>query len=263
MKKTQFFRILPILFVIAASLACSNHASAQSYPQFRGYVNDYAGVMDRGTKAQLEQLLAELDRQTTAQVAVAVVDSIAPETIEMYAVRLFKKWGVGTAKKDNGLLIVVAMKERKIKIEVGYGLEGAVPDSTAKFIIDNRMTPLFKAGRPGEGIRAGVEACVVEVLKEYGMTPQDLVSGYQSAQRGMGSAQPRTMSIGKRIFSIIFTIFMIGLFIRHPSLFLLLLFSGGMGGGRGWSGGGGGGFGGGFGGFGGGMSGGGGASGGW
>lgn len=263
MKNRTAAIILPLLLAALFAAAAAPPAFAQQYPDHKGrYVNDFAGVIDRGTLSQLEALLSELDRQTTAQVAVAVVDSIAPESIEMYAVKLFEKWGIGTAQEDNGVLLVVAMQERKIRIEVGYGLEGAIPDTTAKMIIDDRMTPLFRAGRPAEGVAAGVEAIVVEVLEEYGMTPQDLIAGYESRSSGGGRTQTGPVSLGKKIISLLFTILMIALFIRHPSLFLLFLLGGG-GGRGGWSGGGGGGFGGGFGGFGGGMSGGGGASGGW
>jgi len=258
---------LPLFAVALAAfvaLCFAPRAAAQQIPRYTNYVNDYAGVLDPSAVRQLNALLDAVDRQTTAQVAVAVVSSVKPSTIEGYAVKMFKEWGIGTREKDNGVLLLIAVDDRKMKIEVGYGLEGAIPDSVAGRIIRDKIAPYFKNNQYSQGVAAGVEAIVMEILDEYNMTPADLSANYRPSSRTVSSGGPQ--SLAQKIFGIIFTIAMIILFIRHPQLFLLFLLGGMLGGGRrgGFGGGGmGGGFGGGFGGFGGGMSGGGGASGGW
>jgi uncharacterized protein len=217
--------------------------------------------MDPAARSRLDDMLAALDERTSAQIAVAVVDTIGDSYIEEYAVKMFERWGVGQKGKDNGVLLVVAMSERKIRIEVGYGLEGAVTDAESKFIIDEIIAPLFKQGDYSGGISAGEEALAAIVLEEYGIAPEEFDLN-AVPERGSGSPLPRQFSLIQIIFMGIVGVFLLILFITNPSLFLMLLLSGGGRGGGGWSRGGGG-FGGGFGGFGGGMSGGGGASGGW
>ncbi|HPN95263.1 MAG TPA: TPM domain-containing protein, partial [bacterium] len=140
------------LAVLALIVACAA-AFAQDRPS--GYVNDFAGVMDPAARSRLENMLAALDERTSAQIAVAVVDTIGDSYIEEYAVKMFERWGVGQKGKDNGVLLVVAMSERKIRIEVGYGLEGAVTDAESKFIIDEIIAPPFKQGDYSGGISAG------------------------------------------------------------------------------------------------------------
>lgn len=259
LKKTIFFVALVAILAVA-----SPHAAGRvNVPRPTGYVNDYAGVLDPAASAQLENLLYMIEQKTTAQIAVAVMDTVEPETVDGYAVRMFSEWGIGGAEKDNGILILVAMQERKMRIEVGYGLEGAVPDAFAGNVIQDVIAPLFRAGDYSGGIAAGTEAVAARMLQEeYGLTLQDVVEGYSS---NAGTSSPRKKTLAEKIFSLIFTIIFIGILIRHPHLLLFFLLAGGGGGGRssGFGGSSGGSFGGGFGGFGGGMSGGGGASGGW
>ncbi|MFA6449374.1 MAG: TPM domain-containing protein [bacterium] len=261
-RQTITIKSLAFIFIAALALLFSGAPTlnaAQNFPNPTGYVNDYANVMDANTKAQLEQLLVAVKDKTTAEIAVAVVPTFAPyASIDEYAVKLFEAWGIGGKEKDNGVLIVVAIDDRKMRIEVGYGLEGAIPDAAAGAIVSDVMAPRFKTGDFSGGLQAGAEAVVERTLPEYNLTMADLGLNYQAAQQ----APIKELPLFKKIISLIFTIFLIILFIRHPSLLLLLLFSG-SGGSRGWSSGGGGGFSGGFGGFGGGGSGGGGASGGW
>ncbi len=257
MKKAHIASTLLIAAIaLTLTVAAARAAAAQEFPRPSAYVNDFAGVLDETTINELNRILGAVENRTGAQITVAIVQSIEPLAIEDYAVKLFESWGIGKKGKDNGVLILVAMKERRIKIEVGYGLEGAVPDGVAGSIIDNDISPRFKQGDFSGGVRAGVQQVASYVLKEYNLTLDDVAAGYQQSEP-VGK-QP---NIFQKIAGLIFLIFMIILFIKHPTLFLLLLFSGGRGGG--WSSGRSGGFGGGFGGFGGGMSGGGGASGGW
>ncbi len=227
--------------------------AAASLPRPQGHVSDHAALLDANTRSQLNALLGRLARKTGSELAVVTLADIGGEDPEGYAVKLFADWGIGKKDKNNGVLILVAMKERKIRIEVGYGLEGVLPDGLGGQIIRERMEPAFKKQQFGQGLIAGTLAVATIMAKEAGISLEDL--GGRSAPV---SARGRPMSRGQKLFRLLLFIIMIPIIIRNP--WLLLLFMGGMGGRGGWSGGG---FGGGFGGFGGGMSGGGGAGGGW
>jgi len=222
--------------------------------QSRGFVNDFANVISASDEQQLVSMISEVRQKTGAEIAVVTIQSLEGGEIDDFTNRLFEKWGIGQKGKDNGLMFLAAMKERKMRIEVGYGLEGAIPDSKAGRIRRDVITPYFKAGQPGKGIVVGVAALSQEVAKEYGVTLTGAATRYRTSPR---SSKGRK---GNPIVTLILAVFFILFAIRHPHLAMLLLLSGGRGGGYSS---GGGGFGGGGGGFGGGMSGGGGSSGGW
>lgn len=241
-------RKIIVLAVLAALFAAGTAPAA--LPQPTGYVNDFANVLDARTKAGLEGTLSSLEQKTGAEVAVVTVSSLDDTPIEDYAVKLFQTWGIGKKGKDNGVLILVAPNDRQVRIEVGYGLEGAINDALAGRIIRERMLPAFKTGDFNAGIAGGTMTVTALVSKEAGVS-----LGGTDDDTGIGAQAPRKRSIVRTIFSILFFLFMAYLFIRHPWLFLLFMSGIGRGGGRG--------FGGGFGGFGGGLSGGGGASGRW
>ncbi len=216
-----------------------------------GYVNDFAGVFSPQQQQDLEQYLAELERRTTSQVAVVTVPSLEGNEIQDFANRLFERWGIGKKGKDNGVLLVAAVQDRKVWIEVGYGLEPVIPDARAGRILDVYVIPAFKRGDYGTGLSAGARAIGAIIGGEAAPDIDNAPT--------RGSPQPGgSQGIGCLGYIIIAILILV--FIRHPFLFLFLLqiLGGGGGGGRR---GGGGGFGGGsgFGGFGGGSSGGGGA----
>jgi uncharacterized protein len=131
---------------------------AQNFPEYEGFVNDYAGLLKPETRAQLEARLAQLEKDTTAEVAVVTVKSLEGDSIEDYAVRLFEKWGIGKKGKDNGVLLLVALDDRKMRIEVGYGLEPIITDGRAGRIRDNDVLPKFKKNDYEGGILAGVNS---------------------------------------------------------------------------------------------------------
>jgi len=220
-----------------------------------GYVNDYAGVIDEASKTRMEGILASLKEKTGAQVAVVTVDTMAPyAAIEEFTIELATKWGVGKRGEDNGVLIALAMKERKTRIEVGYGLEGIIPDGLAGQILDQSMLPSLRAGEYGPGLLKGVEAVAGIIAKEKGVDlgPYNL---------GESRQYTRTSSpgLGMIIFIIILFVFIGGRRFLWPLLFLGGMTSGRIS--RGGFGSGGSGFGGsGFSGFGGGSFGGGGSS---
>jgi uncharacterized protein len=235
-------------------------SQTDKFPQYSGYINDYADVLSYETEITLSALISELEQKTTAQVAVITIDSTAPLDIETYAVKLFEKWGIGQKGKDNGVLLLIAINDRAMRIEVGYGLEGAIPDALAKVIIEEYIVPSFKQGDFNTGIIKGTVGITKLIAKEYNVELREL--GNIKTDIPM----PEEPSI----FNFLFTLFIIIIFISLRMGFFwwwLLLphthrrrngywYGGGFGGNSG-------GFGGGFGGFGGGMSGGGGASGRW
>jgi uncharacterized protein len=238
-------------------LETSAHAKTKTpFPKSQGYVNDLAGLLSHQSVHHLERLITSINQKTTAEVAIVTLNSTEPYSIEDYAVRLYENWGIGQKGKDNGVLLLVALQERKVRIEVGYGLEGAITDGTAGAIIRQIITPAFKKGLYDQGILAGTEAILHLVAKEYNV----------ELSQGLSSKPPQVRQKPKRssgfVDVLIFLISLFFLFILFRSGLWPLLFFGFPFGGGGWSRGGGS-FGGGFGGFGGGLSGGGGASGSW
>ncbi|MEA3493102.1 MAG: TPM domain-containing protein [Candidatus Margulisiibacteriota bacterium] len=122
------------------------------FPSYSGYINDFAGVLSASQKQELGSLSRSLKQKTGAELAVAIVKSVEPLGPKLYAVKLFEKWGIGEKGEDNGILIFLAMKERRVEIEVGYGLEGVLPDAKTGEILDNYAVPYFKQGKMGEGV---------------------------------------------------------------------------------------------------------------
>jgi uncharacterized protein len=243
---------------LVLTVVWGGRAAQAAFPKPVGYVNDFAGIIPQDVAQKLNGLLQELEEKTTAEVAVVTIADLEGEDIEGYAVDLFENWGLGQRGKDNGILILAAMAQREIRIEVGYGLEGILPDGLVGEIIRQQITPAFKTGDYGRGLLAGTVAVVNIIAKDAGVQLEGL--------RGINHKQYPASTPRKRLggfLSLILFFLLFLLFLRYPRLFALLLLSNILGGGRRggyWSGGG---FSGGFGGFGGGLSGGGGASGSW
>jgi uncharacterized protein len=244
------------------------------FPSLTGRVVDAAGILDTATRATLDRKLAAQEAKGTDQVVVATVPSLQGTSIEDFANQLFRFWKLGQANKDNGILLLVAPNERKVRIEVGYGLEGVLPDAVASTIIQTTMVPQLRRGDYSGAIDNGVNS-ITEILN---LDPAELAerAKQEPTTRGIDSAdweawvlvgvfllawllvfrlasrsagRPRTMPVGKG-------------YGRGPIIVPWVCPGGGFRGGGGFSGGGGFGGGGGFIG-GGGSSGGGGASGSW
>ena len=129
-------------------------------PPLTGRVVDQTGTLSAGDIAALTQTLSGLELRKGSQIAVLIVPTTEPETIEQYSIRVAEAWKIGRKKVDDGALLVVAKNDRKLRIEVGYGLEGALNDATSKRIIDEIITPKFKSGDFAGGISAGVERII-------------------------------------------------------------------------------------------------------
>ena len=142
-----------------------------------GYVNDYTNTLSVETKQALESKLRENNASTTNEIAVVMVGSTGDESIEEYATKLFESWKVGTAKNDNGVLFVIAKDDHKMRIEVGYGLEGALPDLLAKDILDTKVAPAFKQGDYDKGVTDGAFAIIEATKGEYVATVNKSSSG--------------------------------------------------------------------------------------
>lgn len=139
-----------------------------------GYVTDAAGIIDHKYHEYLEALFSALDTKTSAQVMIAAVPSLNGEDLAPYNIALFKQWNVGRAGKDNGVLFLIAVKERRMRIQTGYGLKDAFPDAEAKNVLHNIVRPLFKGSKMTEGITDGAEAIVDAAAKKYGITRESL-----------------------------------------------------------------------------------------
>jgi uncharacterized protein len=135
-------------------------AQAPTFPALSGRVVDAASILDAAQRAALEQKLKAHEDKTTDQVVVASVPSLGGGDIEDYANRLYRHWQLGQKDKNNGVLLLVAPNERKVRIEVGYGLEGALTDALSKLIITTAIAPRFKTGDFAGGLNAGVDAIV-------------------------------------------------------------------------------------------------------
>ena len=130
---------------------------ADDIPSYSGYVNDYAGVISEKDKASMEEVAKEVEEKTGAQIAVLTVKSMAPyASIDDFSMAVAEKWKVGEKGKDTGIILVLAMEERKIRIEVGYGLEGIFNDARTGRILDNNVIPYFRGGDFSAGLRRGM-----------------------------------------------------------------------------------------------------------
>jgi uncharacterized protein len=147
---------------LLALLVCWAFAAAAdvAVPPLVGRVVDQTGTLSSGDVASLQQTLRDFEARKGSQIAVLIVPTTAPETIEQYALRVAEAWKIGRKKIDDGAVLVVAKDDRKLRIEVGYGLEGALTDVTSKRIIDEIITPRFRSGDFAGGISSGVDRII-------------------------------------------------------------------------------------------------------
>ena len=156
--------ILPWLIFLLLSMPAFG-LEAPERPE--GRVTDYTRTLSGGEVAALERKLAAFERETTNQIAVLLIPSLAGDSLEDYSIRLAEKWKIGQKGKNNGVILLVVKNDRKLRIEVAYGLEGALPDALAGSIIRNEIAPRFKAGQFYQGIDAGVTGIMAATKGEY------------------------------------------------------------------------------------------------
>ena len=162
---------LPRALLAAALLFAPQFSAAQvPVPPLTAPVTDLSATLTSDQRAALEQKLAALEARKGSQVAVLLVPTTQPETVEQYAIRVFDQWKLGRKGVDDGVLLLVAKNDRRLRIEVGYGLEGAIPDAIARRVIDEDIVPLFKQGNFYGGISAGTDR-VVKLIEGESMPP--------------------------------------------------------------------------------------------
>lgn len=220
------------VWLVLGFLVRGTNAAEVIPPRPSQYFNDYAGVVSPGVASQLNKKLEDFEKETSSQVVVAIYPKMESDSsIEDYAVRVAKAWRVGQKGKNNGVVLFVFIKDRKIFIPTGYGLEGALPDALAKRIIDEQITPAFKRGDYDAGLTAGVNAILKATKGEY------------TGTGATANARERTTGYLPIIVFVLFLIFII--FIRprfsRTGFWLGGMSSGGWSSGGGWGGGGGGG----------------------
>lgn len=147
-----------LLVLLALGMAHGVNAIEPTLPTLTGRIVDGAGLIPPDRRAAIDTKLAAHEARTSDQVVVATVRSLQETSVEDFANRLYRHWALGTRDKNNGVLLLVAPTERKVRIEVGYGLEGALTDALSKVIITTAIAPRFKTGDFGGGIEAGVDA---------------------------------------------------------------------------------------------------------
>lgn len=155
-----FLRALLCLFLLPAV------AAALDVPPLQGRVNDYGNMIPADTRQRIEQKLADFEQRTTNQIAVLTVDSLEGDPIEDFSLRVAEAWKLGQAEKDNGVLFVVSKQDRRMRTEVGYGLEPVLTDLETNIIQREVVVPAFRSGDFGGGIEAGVDAMIAAIQGE-------------------------------------------------------------------------------------------------
>lgn len=157
------------LFFIACLvfLVCAGSARGLDVPPLKGYVNDYANMMSRETRARLEQELKDFELSDSTQVVILTVESIEGDVLESFSIRVAEAWKIGQKGKDNGVILLAVKKERKTRIEVGRGLEGKLTDLTAGRIVQLVINPQFKRGDFNAGFTSGIRAVIDATRGEF------------------------------------------------------------------------------------------------
>jgi uncharacterized protein len=159
------------ILLLLAGLLLAAPAGAQEFPALAGRVVDQADLLTPGEEAYLSERLAALEARTTDQLVIVTVPSLGGRTIEQFGLALGNHWRIGQAGRDNGVLLIVAPAERKVRIEVGYGLERILTDARAARIIETDIVPRFVEGSWYEGIRGGTRA-IIAILVENEREPR-------------------------------------------------------------------------------------------
>ena len=193
-----------IFFSLTLFLAVQ--VSALEVPRLQGRVNDYAELLSPATEASLESVLKSLESSDSTQIVVLTIGSLQGDSLEEFSLRVVEDWKIGQQGLDNGVLLLVVRDDRKIRIEVGYGLEGKLTDMTAGRIISNVMVPRFRQGDFNQGIIDGVGAIVMTVRGEF-------TAAAETKPNGSGREDP-----GGLLTSMIFIFFIFGSLLRKSKV---------------------------------------------
>src|SRR5512139_3291333 len=187
--------ILGLLLAAFAVLLAATPAYAQTFPKLTGRVVDQADLLSPAQEADLDAKLASLDQRTGRQFVVATVNSLEGRPIEDYGYRLGRTWGIGNEQKDDGVVLLVAPKERKVRIETGYGARVFLTDAVSSVIIRESIVPHFKAGDFGGGISAGAD----QIIQMMALSPAEAAKRAQE----IGAAETRRGSEDVNFFPVV------------------------------------------------------------
>jgi len=188
---------LTTALVATIAILATAAAFALTFPQLTGRVVDEAGVIDAATKQAITDKLAAVEAKSGDQIVVVTLKSLQDTSLEDYGYQLGRAWGIGQKEKNNGALLIVAPNERKVRIEVGYGLEGALTDAVTRLIIQNAILPRFRAGDFSGGISRGVDDII------------QVVSGDAEEFQRRAAQRPDKAPQGVDAATVIFVIFML------------------------------------------------------
>lgn len=191
MKRLSFLSLL---------LLSANSLLAQDVPFLSGRVNDYAGILSTQSVSELEGILKAHEQMTTNQVVVLTVPSLEGQVLEEFSMKVVEAWKLGKKEKDNGVLFLIAREDRKVRIEVGDGLEGTLTDARCSYIIRNEVVPQFKKGDYTGGIRAGVQAIL------------GTIEGTYTAKEGEAVGGEGFESTGEKVIGLAIFTFVVGIF---------------------------------------------------
>ncbi|MBI4976369.1 MAG: TPM domain-containing protein [Spirochaetes bacterium] len=187
-------------------------AAAFPLPKPTGYVSDYANVIDDASEKELLSMITAVERETTTEIAVVTVPSLEGKTSADYAQELFTAWGIGKKRKDNGVLMLIAPKERKVRIAIGYGLEEIIPDAAAMIIIRNDMIAALKRGEYSKAALAGTRSLIILITRHNAQTNTSSSATADTRSESLNDLSPG-LAAGMTAFFSLFVIigfFMIG-----------------------------------------------------
>jgi len=206
----RFFLLAWLLLPAAVCAESSDELLNRLVPQ--GWVSDFAGIFTPSNRAALDNRLKEVQDKTTAQIFVVTLKSLEGGEINDFANRLFQKWKIGQKGKDNGLLLIMAVEDRKVRIEVGYWLEGALPDAKTGRILDEQVIPWFKNGQIAEGLTHGADYLAVIAANEAGVALTNLPPELAAAASATNAAAAADDTISG-IIALIFFFIIVGIVI--------------------------------------------------
>jgi uncharacterized protein len=217
-----------LCWVTVCAVVLPVRAQKPQFPAYSGHVNDFANVLDAGTKQQLDTILLNFEKRTGAQIAVVTVPSLQERPLEEYANELYRAWGIGAKSgenKDKGALLLIAPNDRKSRLEVGYGLEGDFPDGLAGEML-RRMRPYFQQKQWSQGVTIGVRTLVDTLAQKWNVSVEGIDQQYAYNPASTGDDLSATGVVGGVVCIFIAVIIFILL------IFFLARRGGGGGGGR-------------------------------
>ncbi|MFN7161273.1 MAG: TPM domain-containing protein [Candidatus Gracilibacteria bacterium] len=185
----EFKKIIVVLMLfLLVGIASVYSAFAKNFPVPTGFVTDCCSLLTETERQTIDNKLSQFQQETSNQIAVAIVQNLEGDSVESYANELFRTWGIGEKTKNNGVLLLFGLDERKIRIEVGYGLEGVLTDALAGRIINDEITPLMKQSRYADAVVNGTNAIMLAIQGEYSEATPSLYNG------AVGSSADEDMS---------------------------------------------------------------------